>query len=95
MIPDACITFIQCDLTSLESIKASIRKFTHNRLDVLIRSADIMTQPPELSKDGYEVQFATNHLDYATLIKQLLPKMLKTAEQFGADVRIVFVSFVN
>ncbi len=53
-----------------------------------------MAQPLELSKDGYEVQFATNHLGHAMLIKQLLPIMVKTAEQAESDVRIVFVSSV-
>ena len=48
-----------------------------------------MAQPPGLTKDGYEIQFGTNHLGHALLIKLLLPTMLHTAEQPGADVRIV------
>ncbi len=54
-----------------------------------------MAQPLGLSKDGYEVQFATNHLGHATLIKQLLPIMLTTAEQPEADVRTIFLSSVG
>ena len=72
-----------------------MQDFKHDRLDVLICSAGIMAQPPELSKDGYEIQFATNHLGHAMLVKQLLPTMLKTAEQPGADSRIIFISSVG
>lgn len=51
-------------------------------------NAGILSQAG-LSKDGYEIQFATNHLGHAMLIKELLPILLKTAEQPGSDVRIV------
>lgn len=47
---------------------------------------------PGLTKDGYEIQFATNHLGHALLIKLLLPCMLKTAEQPDSDVRIINLS---
>ena len=92
--PDAALTFIQCDLSSFESIGASIQKFKHDRLDVLMCSAGIMATGQELSKDGYEIQWATNHLGHALLIKKLLPTLLKTAEQPGSDVRILFLSSV-
>ena len=55
-------------------------------------NAGIMAVPPELSKDGYEIQFAVNHLSHAMLIKSLLPIMLRTAEQPGSDVRIVLLT---
>lgn len=48
-----------------------------------------MAHPPALTTDGYEIQFGTNHIGHALLIKLLLPTMLKTAEKPGADVRIV------
>ena len=92
--PEAALTFIQCDLSSFESIEASIQKFNHDRLDILMCSAGIMAVGPELSKDGYEIQWATNHLGHALLIKKLLPTMLKTAEKPGSDVRILFLSSV-
>lgn len=52
-------------------------------------NAGIMASPPGLSTDGYEIQFATNHLGHALLIKLLLPTLLQTAQQPGSDVRIV------
>ena len=90
--PGASLTFVQCDLASLESVKASMQTFTHDRLDVLICSAGIMAQPLGLSQDGYEIQFATNHLGHAMMVKKLLPTMIKTAEQPGSDVRIVMIT---
>jgi NAD(P)-dependent dehydrogenase (short-subunit alcohol dehydrogenase family) len=54
--------------------------------------AGVMALPPGLSKDGYEIQFATNHLGHALLTKLLLPALLETAKQPSADVRIVNLS---
>ncbi|TVY83326.1 putative oxidoreductase [Lachnellula suecica] len=91
-IPSCALTFLEMDLSSLASVKAAAQKFAHGRLDVLICNAGIMAKPPALSKDGYEIQFATNHIGHAMLIQQLLPAMLKTAAIPGADVRIVCLS---
>lgn len=55
-------------------------------------NAGVMAMPALMSKDGYEIQFATNHLGHAMLIKSVLPLMLKTAEQPNSDVRIVNLS---
>lgn len=83
------MTFIELDLSSLSSVKEAIRKFGHDRLDILMCNAGIMAHPPGLSKDGYEIQFATNHLGHAMLIKALLPTLINTSEQPNSDVRIV------
>lgn len=88
-LPNVNLTFIELDLSSLSSIKAAIPQFRHDRLEIFMGNAGIMAHPPGLSKDGYEIQFATNHLGHAMLIKELLPVLLKTAEQPGSDVRIV------
>jgi NAD(P)-dependent dehydrogenase (short-subunit alcohol dehydrogenase family) len=53
-----------------------------------------MALDPGLSQDGYEIQFATNHLGHALLIKLLLPCMLNTASQPNSDVRIINLSSV-
>jgi NAD(P)-dependent dehydrogenase (short-subunit alcohol dehydrogenase family) len=88
-VPTASLTFLELDLSSLATIKPALTKFTHDRLDILMCNAGIMAQPAQLSKDGYEIQFATNHLGHALLIKTLLPILLRTSEQPGSDVRIV------
>lgn len=91
--PKIFLTYVQVDLTDLSSIKNAVSKtFVYNRLDILLCNAGIMATPAGLSRDGYEIQFATNHLGHAMLIKQLLPVLLKTAERPGSDVRIVSVT---
>jgi NAD(P)-dependent dehydrogenase (short-subunit alcohol dehydrogenase family) len=88
-------TFIEMDFSSLFSIKAAIPRFHHDSLDILICNAGIMAVPAGLSKDGYEIQFATNCLRHAMLIKQLLPNLMKTAEKPGSDVRIILLTSVG
>ena len=51
-----------------------------------------MAVPPALTTDGYEIQFGTNHMGHALLIKLLLPLLQQTAAKPGADVRIVLLS---
>ena len=47
-----------------------------------------MAVPLGLTADGYEIQFGTNHVGHALLIKHMLPTMLRTAKDYG-DARIV------
>lgn len=84
------MTFIKCDLASLKSVDEAARQFLaqSQRLDVLVCNAGIMAVPPATTADGYEIQFGTNHLGHALLIKHLLPALLSTASDQG-DARIV------
>ncbi|KAK7049276.1 hypothetical protein VNI00_005877 [Paramarasmius palmivorus] len=88
-VPDAQITFIECDLASLHSVKDAANEFLSlsSRLDVLMCNAGIMALPPGLTEDGYELQFGTNHLGHALLIKLLLPALRQSD-----DGRIVNLS---
>lgn len=90
-VPTAQLTPVRMDLASLASVDAAAKKVLAktSRLDILMNNAGIMAVPPQVSIDGYEIQFATNHLGHALLTKLLLPTMLKTAQQPGSDVRIV------
>lgn len=87
----AKISFLELDLSSFESIKqgSSVFSASSARLDILINNAGIMAVPPGLTKDGYEIQFGTNHLGHALLTKLLLPKLRETASKPEADVRII------
>jgi NAD(P)-dependent dehydrogenase (short-subunit alcohol dehydrogenase family) len=60
-----------------------------DRLDVLMCNAGVMAVPAGTTKDGCEIQFGTNHLGHAMLIKMLLPVLEQTAAIAGADVRIM------
>ncbi|KIW14036.1 hypothetical protein PV08_06817 [Exophiala spinifera] len=100
-VPGANITLLEMDLSSLESVKNAADRVlaTTERLDILMLNAGIMAAPPGTTKDGYEVQWATNHLGHALLAKLLVPLLEKTAKRAGngdgaggGDVRIVCLS---
>ncbi|KAB8277093.1 hypothetical protein BDV30DRAFT_223692 [Aspergillus minisclerotigenes] len=87
------VSFVECDLTSLDSVKRAADEIIakESRLDMLMCNAGIMALPPGLTKDGYEVQFGTNHLGHALLIQKLLPLLQRTAER-DADVRVIILT---
>jgi WW domain-containing oxidoreductase len=83
------VSAIELDLSSLKAIRDSVEKQSDlipAKIDCLINNAGIM-QTPEFteSADGYELQFATNHLGHF-----LLTDLLK--DKLSADARIVNVS---
>ncbi|CAI6094941.1 unnamed protein product [Clonostachys chloroleuca] len=90
--PGIKITFIEMDLSSLASVKASCTRFTHDRLDILVCNAGVLDVPLGVSTDGFEIHLATNHLGHAMLIKEMLPVLQNTAEAPGSDVRVVSLS---
>jgi NAD(P)-dependent dehydrogenase (short-subunit alcohol dehydrogenase family) len=51
-------------------------------------NAGIMAVPPGKTIDGYEIQFGTNHLGHAALIKKFLPLLKATSD----DPRIVILT---
>lgn len=78
----ADITVRELDLSSLESIKvfAESMNRAYQRLDLLINNAGIMMCPFAKTRDGFEVQFGTNHLGHFALTLQLLPLLKNSAE---------------
>jgi NAD(P)-dependent dehydrogenase (short-subunit alcohol dehydrogenase family) len=93
-VPDANIAILPLDLSSLASVRdaANVVNTTTDRLDILMNNAGIMATPPGTTKEGYEIQFGTNHVGHALLTRLLLPKLEATAEQPGSDVRIISLS---
>ena len=68
------------DLSSLEAVKQFAEDFKnrHQKLDVLINNAGIMTPPPALTADGYESQFGVNFLGHFALTGYLYPLLQAT-----------------
>lgn len=93
-VPSANLKSLSLDLSSFESIKSAARSFTQSsqRLDVLLLNAGIMASDAGLTKDGYEVQFGTNHVGHALLTKLLTPILDRTAAEPGSDVRVVVLT---
>jgi NAD(P)-dependent dehydrogenase (short-subunit alcohol dehydrogenase family) len=72
------VTVQELDLTSLASIReaAEALKGRLERIDLLINNAGVMTTPKGTTKDGFELQFGTNHLGHFALTGLLLDKLL-------------------
>ena len=75
-VSGAKVRFELIDLGSLESVaKFSERLLKTDRpIDILVNNAGVMALPKrETTKDGFELQFGTNHLAHFALTAQLLP----------------------
>ncbi len=73
--------FAPLDLADLSSVADfGKRMSTEGRpIDLLINNAGIMSPPQRrLSKDGFEAQFATNHLGHFALTAHLLPLLCRS-----------------
>lgn len=57
-----------------------------------MNNAGVMAMTAGTTKDGYEIQFGTNHVGHALLTSKLLPTLRKTAEEPNSDVRIINLS---
>ncbi|EWZ28093.1 uncharacterized protein FOBCDRAFT_321422 [Fusarium oxysporum Fo47] len=88
------IKFLELDLSSFVSIKkgASIFLGQSDRLDILMNNAGLMSAPAGLTADGYEIQFGSNYMGPALFTKLLLRTIVKTAEQYGGDARVINLS---
>ncbi|WP_240421179.1 oxidoreductase [Paenibacillus periandrae] len=75
--PGAVLKLMKLDLSNL----ASVRNFAHeyqqtfDSLTLLINNAGVMTPPYQKTKDGFELQFGSNHLGHFALTGLLLPTM--------------------
>jgi len=78
--PNARLELIPLDLSDLSSVRGFADAFRrqHSRLNVLVNNAGVMALPRRVTKDGFEMQFGTNHLGHFALTGQLLDVLLKT-----------------
>lgn len=60
------------DLADLASVRAFAESW-QGGLDLLINNAGVMAVPESRTKDGFEMQFGTNHLGHFALTNLLLP----------------------
>lgn len=80
-IPQAQIEIGSLDVADLKSVHEFAKKFiaSDRSLDILINNAGIMAVlDRRVSPDGFEMQFATNHLGHFALTGLLLPALLST-----------------
>ena len=71
------IELVELDLSDLIKVRnfANSIKNKFNYLDVLINNAGIMAPPKTFSEQGFEIQFAVNHLAHMSLTLELLPML--------------------
>lgn len=75
-VPNARVEISDVDLASLESVAdfASGLVRQGRPVNILVNNAGIMTPPTrQVTRDGFELQFATNHLGHFALAAHLLP----------------------
>ncbi|OBH09861.1 SDR family NAD(P)-dependent oxidoreductase [Mycobacterium sp. E1747] len=77
--PNATVVIQHLDLTSLRAIRqcADEIKSTHQRIDLLINNAGVCYTDKSRTKDGFELQFGTNHLGHFALTGLLLDRLLQ------------------
>jgi NAD(P)-dependent dehydrogenase (short-subunit alcohol dehydrogenase family) len=75
---DADVTLQELDLSSLASVRAAAAALrqAYPRIDLLINNAGVMWTPKQLTDDGFEMQFGTNHLGHFALSGLLLENLL-------------------
>ena len=87
--PQADVALQELDLTSLESVRAAAEQLRsdYDRIDLLINNAGVMWTPKSTTKDGFELQFGTNHLGHFVLTNLVMPALVA-----GAPSRVVNLS---
>jgi NAD(P)-dependent dehydrogenase (short-subunit alcohol dehydrogenase family) len=90
--PGASVAVQELDLTSLDSIGAAADQLRsdHESIDLLINNAGVMFTPKSTTKDGFELQFGTNHLGHFALTNLLLDRVVAVPGS-----RVVTVSSVG
>jgi NAD(P)-dependent dehydrogenase (short-subunit alcohol dehydrogenase family) len=90
--PQADVALQELDLTSLASTRAAAEQLraNHDRIDLLVNNAGVMYTPKSTTKDGFELQFGTNHLGHFAFTGLLLDRLLPVAGS-----RIVTISSIG
>jgi NAD(P)-dependent dehydrogenase (short-subunit alcohol dehydrogenase family) len=92
IVPGSNVMVQHLDLASLDSVRAAADELraAHPRIDLLIGNAGVMYPPKQVTRDGFELQFGTNHLGHFALTGLLLERMLPVPGS-----RVVTVSSVG
>jgi NAD(P)-dependent dehydrogenase (short-subunit alcohol dehydrogenase family) len=75
-VPDANVSLRELDLSSLQSVAdlGATLAGEGRPIHILINNAGVMTPPDrQTTRDGFELQWGTNHLGHVALVGRLLP----------------------
>ncbi|MBT2640574.1 SDR family oxidoreductase [Bacillus sp. ISL-45] len=78
---EASVEIMSLDLADLASVSNFSAAYTkkYRSLDILVNNAGVMIPPYGKTKDGFELQFGSNHLGHFALTGLLLPLLKKTS----------------
>ena len=87
--PRGQVQVMELDLADLKSVRDFASRFLadHSALQGLVNNAGIMNTPAGKTKNGFELQFGTNHLGHFLLTELMLPAL-----KAGAPSRVVNLS---
>lgn len=76
---NANVEHVHCDLSDLESVAECAERIARKypAVHLLVNSAGVMGPPLTPSKQGYELQYAVNHLGHFLLTLNLLENIIK------------------
>ncbi|WP_308799355.1 SDR family oxidoreductase [Agromyces silvae] len=89
--PGARVSSRRLDLSSLESVAAlgDTLRGEGEPIHLLINNAGVMTPPErQVTEEGFELQFGTNHLGHFALVAQLLPLLRAGRARVTSQVSI-------
>ncbi|KAL8857331.1 MAG: hypothetical protein Q9178_006097 [Gyalolechia marmorata] len=95
--PHGAIKFHHLDLSTVDGARWSAEEFKklEDRLDIVVANGGVsMLAQNELSQDGYERMFATNHLGHFVFVTTLLG-LLKQTSRLYSEARIVVTSSIG
>ncbi|KAK1637402.1 WW domain-containing oxidoreductase [Colletotrichum phormii] len=93
--PSGSLEIVEMSLDDFSSVRKGAQDFlsksNNGKLNILINNAGIMAQTKTKTVDGFESQFATNHLGHFLLFRLLKPALLASATPAFSS-RVVAVS---
>jgi len=77
--PKAHLSTIEMEMSDFNNVSSKCDQISneYEKLDLLINNAGIMHPPKTLNSQGYEIQFAVNHLSHMLLTLKLIPLLQK------------------
>ena len=89
--PDAHVSLRDLDLSSLASVAALGQTLQQEGepIHLLINNAGVMTPPDrQVTADGFELQFGTNHLGHFALVAHLLPLLRAGSARVTSQISV-------
>ncbi|HSV41107.1 MAG TPA: oxidoreductase [Nocardioidaceae bacterium] len=88
--PRAKVDGVVGDLADLESVHSAAKEIeSFGPISILVNNAGVMGTPHQRTKDGFELQFGTNHLGHFALTGLLLESLVDSG-----DARVVTLSSI-